>query len=206
MSIIDSVRSKPKLWVSASLLSAGLASGVYLGGTLTSGAATTSSSTAASSTATGNTASGNTASGNTSTGDMPTPPGAGSSTGSTGSASGPPAGAPTLPKSGTVTAVGASSVTIDGTTYAATSSSDIDKNGEATLSSLAVGDTVTFSTLSTASSPTIDKLHAGNEALDRPTGPPSSSSGHLPPNGQAPNGQPPTGQAPASGQSSSAAA
>jgi len=199
MSIIDSVRSKPKLWVSASLLTAGLASGVYLGGTLTSGAATTSSTTAASSTAAGNTAPGSTP-----TGAMPTPPGA--STGSSGSTSGPPAGAPTLPKSGTVTAVGADSVTIDGTTYAVISSSDIDKNGEATLSSLAVGDTVTFSTVSTASSPTIDKLHAGSEALDRPTGPPSSSSGHLPPNGQAPNGQPPTGQAPASGQSSATAA
>ena len=204
MSIIDSVRAKPKLWVSASLLTAGLASGVYLGGTLTSGAATPSSTTGVSSAATGSTATGNTATGSTA-GNMPAPPGSGAGTGSTGSTSGPPAGAPkgapTLPKSGTVTAVGSNSVTIDGTTYAVTSSSDIDKNGEATLSDLVVGDTVTFSTVSSASTPTIDKLHAGNEALDRPTGPPSSSSGQLPPAGHAPSGQ-----APASGQSSSAAA
>ena len=82
-----------------------------------------------------------------------------------------------LPDSGTVTAVGSSTVTIGGTTYAVTSASDIDKNGEATLSSLAVGDAVTFNTVPGASTPTIDKLHAGSEALDRPTGgPPSGSS------------------------------
>ena len=83
-----------------------------------------------------------------------------------------------LPDSGTVTAVGASSVTIDGKVYAVTSSSDIDKNGEATLSDLAVGDKVTFSTVSGASTATIDKLHAGSEALDRPTGPPPGQPGN----------------------------
>ena len=81
------------------------------------------------------------------------------------------------PNSGTVTAVGSNSVTIDGKTYAVTSSSDIDKNGEATLSNLAVGDKVTFSTVASASTPTIDKLHAGSEALDRPAGPPVSPQG-----------------------------
>src|ERR1700681_1697537 len=79
-----------------------------------------------------------------------------------------------LSSSGTVTAVTSSDITIKTstatTTYAVTSSSDIDKNGEATLSALAVGDAVTFSTVSTATNPTIDKLHAGNETLDRPTG------------------------------------
>ncbi|HEY1466499.1 MAG TPA: hypothetical protein VGF11_05550 [Acidimicrobiales bacterium] len=81
--------------------------------------------------------------------------------------------------SGTITAVTASSVTIQtstGTnTYAIASTSDIDKNGEATASSLAVGDAVTFNLDSSASTPTIDKLHAGNEALDRPSGPPANS-------------------------------
>ncbi len=153
MSISEKLRTNPKLWVSAGLLTAGLASGIYLGGTLTSGAATTSSTS-------------------TTSGSTSTPP-----SGSWGS--GAPAGVPSstgLPKSGTVTAVGSDTVTIDGTAYAVTSSSDIDKNGEATLSDLAVGDKVTFSTTS-ATTPTIDKLHAGNESLDRPSGPPMSSSG-----------------------------
>jgi hypothetical protein len=96
-----------------------------------------------------------------------------STTSNSGSSATPPA--PTyrgLPESGTVTAVGSNTVTIDGKTYAVTSNSDIDKNGEATLSSLAVGDKVTFNTVASASTPTIDKLHAGNESLDRPSGPP----------------------------------
>jgi co-chaperonin GroES (HSP10) len=76
------------------------------------------------------------------------------------------------PLTGTVTAVGSSSVTIktsSGTKrYSVTSSSDIDKNGEAKLSDLKVGDAVRFDTLPGTS--TIGHLHAGNEALDRPSG------------------------------------
>lgn len=75
--------------------------------------------------------------------------------------------------SGTVTAVGASSVTIKTssatTVYSVTSASDIDKNGEATLSSLAVGDKVTFSVDST-NAKQIDKLHTGDETKNLPTG------------------------------------
>ena len=152
MSIIDTTRSKPKLWVSAGLLSAGLAGGLSLGASLPSGATDTSSTTTAA-----------------------TPRRAPARRVVLTLASAPYQG---LPKSGTVTAVGTDSVTIDGTVYAVTSSSDIDKNGEATLSSLAVGDKVTFSTVASELPPTIDKLHAGNESLDRPTGGPSSSSGH----------------------------
>ena len=71
---------------------------------------------------------------------------------------------------GTVTAVGASSVTIktsSGTaTYSVTSSSDIDKNGKTTLSALAVGDNVAFSTVTTNGSSAIDTLYAGNAAVE----------------------------------------
>ncbi len=78
-----------------------------------------------------------------------------------------------LDLSGTVTAVTSSSVTIKTstgtTTYAVTSTSDIDKNGEATLSALAVGDQVTFSVDST-NAKQIDKLHAGDESKNMPTG------------------------------------
>ena len=73
--------------------------------------------------------------------------------------------------SGTVTAVGTSSVTIKTatatTTYKVDANSDIDKNGESSLSKLAAGDAVTFSVDSSAGT-TIDKLHAGNEALNMP--------------------------------------
>jgi hypothetical protein len=94
-----------------------------------------------------------------------------------------PQGRGSLSQSGAVTAVGSSSVTIQtssGTTpYAVTSTSDIDKNGEASLSDLAVGDAVTFSTVTSNGSTSIDKLHAGNAQLDRPQGgpggPPSQS-------------------------------
>ena len=86
---------------------------------------------------------------------------------------GGPGGALSL--SGTVTAVGSSDVTIKTssatTTYAVTGTSDIDKNGEATLSDLAVGDAVTFNTVTTSGTTAIDKLHAGNEQLDMPPGP-----------------------------------
>ena len=75
--------------------------------------------------------------------------------------------------SGTVTAVGSSNVTIKTATgstitYTVNSSSDFDKNGEAQLSSLAAGDAVRYSVNSGTT--TIDKLHAGNEAQDMPSG------------------------------------
>ena len=83
-----------------------------------------------------------------------------------------------LDLSGTVTAVGTSTVTIktsSGTTvYSVTAASDIDKNGEATLSKLAVGDAVRFSVTSSTSKQ-IDKLHAGDEAKDMPQGAPSGA-------------------------------
>ena len=93
---------------------------------------------------------------------------------------------------GTVASVGTSTVTIKTSsgaikTYTVNASSDIDKNGEAQLSSLAAGDAVRYS----VRTGTIDKLHAGNEAKDAPThgtppgssqgAPPSSSQG-MPPN------------------------
>jgi hypothetical protein len=87
----------------------------------------------------------------------------------------------TLPDKGTVTAVGTSSVTIGTTVYAVGSSSDIDKNGESTLSALAVGDAVHFSTVTTNGVVTIAILHAGSEALDRPAGPPGGGHGSTPP-------------------------
>lgn len=146
MSSLSSMRTRPKLWASAALVAAGLSGGAVLGTTMSAGAATTSSSTAAAT--------------------SPAP------AATNGQPPGPANGHCRLPKSGTVTAVGTNSVTIDGTTYSVTGNSDIDKNGEAKLSDLAVGDKVTFSTVASASTPTIDRLHAGNEALDRPNGPP----------------------------------
>lgn len=86
---------------------------------------------------------------------------------------GPSAHGGALRMSGTVTAVGASTVTIKTATattvYTVTSSTDVDKNGESSLSALAVGDAVTFS-VERANAKQIDKLHAGSEALDRPAG------------------------------------
>lgn len=78
-----------------------------------------------------------------------------------------------LSLAGTVTAVGTGTVTITtstggSVTYRVDSASDIDKNGEAQLSSLAVGDAVRYSVSSGTT--TIDKLHAGDEAKDRPSG------------------------------------
>jgi len=94
---------------------------------------------------------------------------------------------------GTVTAVGTSTVTIKTSsgaikTYTINASSDIDKNGEAQLSSLAVGDTVRY--LVRTGTSTIDKLHAGNEAKDAPAHgtPPGSSHGTPPRSSQ---GMPP---------------
>jgi len=83
--------------------------------------------------------------------------------------------------SGTVTAVGSNSVTIKTssgtTTYGVTAASDIDKNGEAQLGDLKVGDAVRFTTETANSVTIIDKLHAGDEAKDRPAAPPSGSTG-----------------------------
>lgn len=80
-----------------------------------------------------------------------------------------------LDNSGTVTAVGTNSVTIktaSGTkTYGVTASSDIDKNGEAQLKDLVVGDAVTFSTDTANGQAVIDKLHAGDESKDMPAPP-----------------------------------
>jgi hypothetical protein len=80
--------------------------------------------------------------------------------------------------SGTVTAVGSSSVTIKTssgtTTYSVTTSSDIDKNGEASLKDLAVGDAVRFS-VEQSNSKQIDKLHAGDESKDMPQPPAAGS-------------------------------
>ena len=71
-----------------------------------------------------------------------------------------------------MTAVGSSSVTIktsSGTTeYKVDNNSDIDKNGEAKLSDLKVGDAVRFS-VNTGN--TIAILHAGDEALNHPQRP-----------------------------------
>ena len=84
-----------------------------------------------------------------------------------------------LDLSGTITAVGTSSVTIKTATattvYAVTSACDIDKNGEAALKDLAVGDAVTFSVDGT-NTKQIDKLHAGDEIKNRPQAPATTSS------------------------------
>jgi hypothetical protein len=83
--------------------------------------------------------------------------------------------------SGTVTAVGSNSVTIKTssgtTTYGVTAASDIDKNGEAQLRDLKAGDAVRFTTEMANGVTIIDKLHAGDEAKDRPAAPPSGSTG-----------------------------
>ncbi len=63
--------------------------------------------------------------------------------------------------------------TASGTTkYAVSSASDIDKNGEAAIKDLVVGDAVRFSTTTTSGKATIDKLHAGDEAKNMPQGMP----------------------------------
>jgi co-chaperonin GroES (HSP10) len=86
-----------------------------------------------------------------------------------------------LSLSGTVSAVGSGSVTIKtsaGTTeYVVDAKSDIDKNGEATLADLKVGDAVTFNTVTTNGKATIDKLHSGDEAKNRPAGAPPGQRG-----------------------------
>ena len=91
-----------------------------------------------------------------------------------------------LSLSGSVTAVGSGTVTIKTasgtTTYTVGSSSDIDKNGEASLSSLVVGDAVTFS-VDASNSKLIDKLHAGDEAKNVPQAPSGTASTGASPNG-----------------------
>jgi Cu/Ag efflux protein CusF len=86
-----------------------------------------------------------------------------------------------LPLTGTVTAVGTDTVTIKTsagtTTYSFTADSDIDKNGEAKLSDLKVGDAVMFNT-TTEGGTVIAHLHAGDEALNRPPGCPGGPGGH----------------------------
>ena len=66
---------------------------------------------------------------------------------------------------GTITAVSASTVTIKTstatTTYAVTATSVIIDNGKSTLSALKTGDTVLFSTVTTAKTPTISQLFTG---------------------------------------------
>jgi len=73
---------------------------------------------------------------------------------------------------GTITAIGIASVTIrtraGTTTYGVTSSSEIDKDGKDALRDLAVGDAVTFRTMTTDRATTIVVLHAGSERRDRP--------------------------------------
>jgi hypothetical protein len=129
----------------AALVGTGVVAGAIVGATVLSGAATTNPSTA---------------------------PSASSQQEGTfrGNGHGPGRG---LGLTGTVTAVGTASVTIRTstatTTYKVDGNSDIDKNGEAKLADLKVGDAVRFNV---TSSNVIDKLHAGNEALDRPQGPP----------------------------------
>ncbi len=147
-------RRRPRKGLAVALLLSGLAGGGILGASLSANAATPSTSATGTSSASTGTSSG--ASTGTSSSTAPAP----------GTGMGTPPG---LPLSGTVTAVGASTVTIGTTPYPVTSTSDIDKNGEATLSSLAVGDSVTFSTVTSGGVTSIDKLHAGSETLDRPT-------------------------------------
>lgn len=132
-------------------------------------------------------------------------------------ATGPEGGAPGMPgmrgprppmQSGTVTAVGTNSVSIKTTgaakTYAVDANSDIDKNGEAKLSDLKVGDAVHFAVRPGSS--TIAVLHAGDEAKNRPAfgagGPcPGGGRHHGPGDG---NGPPPGAGQPSSAPTSGA--
>jgi len=159
------------------LLCVGAFAGGMVAAASTAGAATTTTTSSPSA------ANATSSSGSTST--STTTPGATSSSGSTATTT--PGGAPpggtmpggtcTLPLSGTVTAVGSSSVTIktaSGTaTYAVTSSSDIEKNGtKATSSDLAVGDAVHFSTTTTGGVTAIAVLRDGNVPEGGPGGAP----------------------------------
>lgn len=158
-SAVGPTRRRRGLLVGAGLVGAGAVAGAIIGSTVLSDAATTS----------------------------PTPSVTAGSSGSQGSSGSGSASSPRhghgpgeeLSLSGTVTAVGSSSVTIktgSGTTeYKVDGNSDIDKNGEAKLSDLKAGDAVRFSV---TGSNVIGILHAGNEALNRPQGPgPGGESG-----------------------------
>ncbi|HEY5025029.1 MAG TPA: hypothetical protein VII76_08640 [Acidimicrobiales bacterium] len=94
---------------------------------------------------------------------------------------------PALPLQGTITAVGASSATIktssDTETYEVTSSSDIEKNGKSTLSALAVGDMVGFSTVTTDGTTAIDTLVAGGCGPGNGPGANAGTGTGAPPNG-----------------------
>ena len=170
-----------RLLAGSSLLAAGAAAGGLWAASTTAGASTTSTASSTSA--------------------------AGSSTPAAPSGQ-PRAGAHPygLNQSGTVSAVGASAVTItsssgQATTYAVTATSDIDKNGEAKLSNLTVGDKVTFDYTTSGTTKTIGHLHAGSEALDRPTGAPPNGG----PMGGPGGGGAPSGYGPSSGSSSTAA-
>lgn len=143
-------RTKTRIAVTVALLAAGVAAGAIGATALGASAGTSTSATPANYTAPTATASGG---------------------------SGPQGRAYHVPElSGTVTAVGSATVTIKTSTattsYTVTSASDIDKNGEAQLSDLVVGDAVTFNFMPDAAT-TINKLHAGDETKDRPAGPPA---------------------------------
>jgi hypothetical protein len=144
---------------------AGCAAGAIIAGSMSANATTSGNGTAS-----GNgTTSGNGTASASAVASSSTVPGAPPA----GPAGGPAGGRYRAPATtGTVTAVGSNSVTIKtsaGTkTYAVTASSDIDKNGEATLSDLKAGDAVRFDVVPNTS--TIGHLHAGDEALDRPSG------------------------------------
>ena len=111
-------------------------------------------------------------------------------------------------QSGTVTAVGSTTVSIKsaaGTkTYTVDANSDIDKNGEAKLSDLKAGDAVRFFVRPRTS--TIAVLHAGDEAKDRPGfgfGGPDGHHGPCPGMGGPPPGAPRAPGAPAPAPSAS---
>src|SRR3954452_4879097 len=150
---IEPPRRRRGLVLGAGLVGAGVVAGAIVGGTVLSDAATSSPTP------------------NASSSSSPEAPGASGSSQRRG-----PGGELSL--SGTVTAVGSSSVTIKtssgSTEYKVDSNSDIDKNGEAQLSSLKVGDAVRFSF---TSGTVIAILHASNEALNLPQGPGAHASG-----------------------------
>jgi len=166
-----SVRTSRRSWLTgAGLVAGGLVAGAVLAGTMSANASTPAAVTASTtSTTTSPTPSAPSGAGTIHQGG----PGVQENDGIPESQEHHGGGA--LDQSGTVTAVGSDSVTIKSssgtTTYKVTSSSDIDKNGEAQLSDLVVGDSVRFSVESGSTS--IDKLHAGDEAKDMPSGPPS---------------------------------
>lgn len=149
--------------IRAGLVAAGLVAGAVLAGALSAGAATLGGTTTSGSAGTAEGQYGG-----------PGVPGSGGAQGQGGH------GGADLNLTGTVTATGTGTVTIKTssgtmTTYKVDSSSDIDKNGEAQLSSLVAGDAVRYSVRSDTT--TIAILHAGDEAKDMPTGPRTGGNG-----------------------------